>query len=94
MLPSQFIVSGVSPNAKIKKLVYLARYWLDHAQIWHEGEGVFLDSNFKIKEENSFLMSNDIKVKCLKMFLTLLFVQHLRKPYVSSFLGGTTQNWV
>ena len=51
VLSWQPCVMNVSPNGKVKKLVYLAGYWLDLAQIWYRGE--FLDS--ESKSNNKFL---------------------------------------
>ena len=38
----QHFVMNVSQNGKVKKLAYLAGYWLDLVQIWYRG--VLFDS--------------------------------------------------
>ena len=39
-------------NRTMTKLAYLAGYWLDLAQSWCEGGGVFLDSKSKINNKD------------------------------------------
>ena len=46
----------------MKKLAYFPRYWLDLAQIWCGGGGVFLDSRSKINNKIFIRRHSDVEM--------------------------------